>query len=152
MEPVSGNWFFDAIKNSLLCAIRATRLFSFPFSQGVLLSGGGFRRPMHVAIKQTRPTFRAECYVGLSLSLVVAVDSSFRHKSQNQAFSTLLSRLGGGWGRNVPSDGFIFHPILNDRQDQTCCSDPVRALDRVEPYVCCREEGAEPSLNVRHPS
>ncbi|KAK8559404.1 hypothetical protein V6N13_026827 [Hibiscus sabdariffa] len=61
-------------------------------------------------------------------------------------------RLGGGWGRNVPSDGFIFHPILNDRQDQTCCSDPVRALDRVEPYVCCREEGAEPSLNVRHPS
>ncbi|KAK5833532.1 hypothetical protein PVK06_017378 [Gossypium arboreum] len=34
MEPVSGNWFFGAIKNSLLCAIRATRPFSFTFSQG----------------------------------------------------------------------------------------------------------------------
>lgn len=51
-----------------------------------------------------------------------------------------------------PSDGFIFHPILNDRQDQTRCSGPVRASDRAEPYVCCREEGAGPSLNVRHPS
>ena len=51
-----------------------------------------------------------------------------------------------------PSDGFIFHPIFNDRQDQTRCSGPVRASDRAEPYVCCREEGAGPSLNVRHPS
>ncbi|KAK8539723.1 hypothetical protein V6N13_035015 [Hibiscus sabdariffa] len=87
---------------------------------GVLLSGGGFRRPMHVAIKQTRPTFRAGWAVG-----------------------------GEGM---FPSDGFIFHPILNDRQDQTRCSGPVRASDRAEPYVCCREEGAGPSLNVRHPS
>lgn len=57
----------------------------------------------------------------------------------------------GGEGM-FPSDGFIFHPILNDRQDQTHCSGPVRASDRAEPYVCCREEGAGPSLNVRHPA
>ncbi|KAK8340402.1 hypothetical protein V6Z11_A08G099500 [Gossypium hirsutum] len=43
MEPASGNWFFGAIKNSLLCAIRAARPFSFTFSQVT----GGFRgRPM----------------------------------------------------------------------------------------------------------